>query len=513
MSNLEMVFSWTKKLESALKQYGAEGKGLTEYTKSLERVLPYDLCKELKDIAWIRNQLAHVDGFEMKNPPVFEQRCKNAFSRLDPAFVLNAKKALEAIDRVIQPVTGPETGPQSRIYAASRLVSDELAANLLQIMERGYFGKPVSGWVDDPEQFKQLCNKTYKSLLGELGARGAASKPAAENAAYDKTLHTPSERGGSLFVKIAAAAVIFILFLSSFFLYSANRKIRDEMQTTLMKRASVIRDLEAKVIALNGALHNERNNRDSLTKTLNETIAALERKVSELEGEKSAGASTAVRKEVGKKSTTAVATAKQSEGNLTKASQNLSFGALAQSKKDKDAATADIKYGFFEKFSKDLQVTLGKTTYNVNGSTVDIVIPVTWTQPDGNSFERLLNKYFQSSNGNPLRYEKSPFFSSDHVGLKISKYCNSGDEFKKPYSESLYNLMAKKKILIRISAGSYSSKLTIAGASDNAYWVQFYGGPKVKSLVYDEINPVIIKGVPLKEAQKITSVSAEVIVK
>jgi hypothetical protein len=160
-----------------------------------------------------------------------------------------------------------------------------------------------------------------------------------------------------------------------------------------------------------------------------------------------------------------------------------------------------------------LQVTLGKTTYNVNGSTVDIVIPVTWTQPDGNSFERLLNKYFQSSNGNPLRYEKSPFFSSDHVGLKISKYCNSGDEFKKPYSESLYNLMAKKRILIRISAGSYSSKLTIAGASDGAYWVQFYGGPKVKSLVYDEINPVIIKGVPLKEAQKITSVSAEVIVK
>ncbi len=84
MSNLEIVFEYTKKIESYLaKEFLADGRGLHTKVNSIEYLLPIALIKKLRWIATIRNNMAHKEGFELDDVNGFKEACESALSELD----------------------------------------------------------------------------------------------------------------------------------------------------------------------------------------------------------------------------------------------------------------------------------------------------------------------------------------------------------------------------------------------------------------------------------------------
>jgi len=84
VSDLNEVIRYTRRLESILENsFGATGRGLSEKAKSVEDLIPLDVLKELKRIAYIRNKSVHEDGFEIRNIDRFTTRCQNAIDRLE----------------------------------------------------------------------------------------------------------------------------------------------------------------------------------------------------------------------------------------------------------------------------------------------------------------------------------------------------------------------------------------------------------------------------------------------
>ncbi len=61
----ENVIKKTKRIESALSDMGAEGKGLNEKLNSIEHKFDEKVIKAIRFIATIRNKLVHEDDFEM----------------------------------------------------------------------------------------------------------------------------------------------------------------------------------------------------------------------------------------------------------------------------------------------------------------------------------------------------------------------------------------------------------------------------------------------------------------
>ena len=61
----ENVIKKAKKIENALSDMGAEGKGLNEKLNSIEHKFDEKVIKAIRFIATIRNKLVHEDDFEM----------------------------------------------------------------------------------------------------------------------------------------------------------------------------------------------------------------------------------------------------------------------------------------------------------------------------------------------------------------------------------------------------------------------------------------------------------------
>lgn len=62
MSPVERIFEISQTLEQLLvDRFGATGRGLHEYTTSVQDKLPKKVVKDLRFIATIRNQVAHKD--------------------------------------------------------------------------------------------------------------------------------------------------------------------------------------------------------------------------------------------------------------------------------------------------------------------------------------------------------------------------------------------------------------------------------------------------------------------
>lgn len=61
----ENVIKKAKKIESALSDMGAEGKGLNEKLNSIEHKFDEKVIKAIRFIATIRNKLVHEDDFEI----------------------------------------------------------------------------------------------------------------------------------------------------------------------------------------------------------------------------------------------------------------------------------------------------------------------------------------------------------------------------------------------------------------------------------------------------------------
>lgn len=69
--NYEKIVKMTKKIESKLEEWGAEGRGLHEKLTSIETNIPESIVKKIRFIASIRNQLIHDDNFEMTDELMF----------------------------------------------------------------------------------------------------------------------------------------------------------------------------------------------------------------------------------------------------------------------------------------------------------------------------------------------------------------------------------------------------------------------------------------------------------
>ncbi len=84
MSNLDIVFGYTKKIEKFLETgFKAEGRGLHTKINTIEYLLPIALIKKVRWIATIRNNMAHTEGFEFDNIDDFKSTCEAVLSELE----------------------------------------------------------------------------------------------------------------------------------------------------------------------------------------------------------------------------------------------------------------------------------------------------------------------------------------------------------------------------------------------------------------------------------------------
>ena len=75
MDDLQFVVATFQKLENILKNvFGAQGKGLGEYARSIEHILPTCLVKNLLYVAKVRNDLIH-SNVPLSSREAFEKRC------------------------------------------------------------------------------------------------------------------------------------------------------------------------------------------------------------------------------------------------------------------------------------------------------------------------------------------------------------------------------------------------------------------------------------------------------
>lgn len=84
MSQIEIAFGFTRKIEGLLEQYfSASGRGLHSKVDSVESRLPAPLVKRIRWIATIRNNLAHTDGFQIDNVADFSKTCESVVAELE----------------------------------------------------------------------------------------------------------------------------------------------------------------------------------------------------------------------------------------------------------------------------------------------------------------------------------------------------------------------------------------------------------------------------------------------
>ena len=83
-SPIEAAIKQTKKIESLLEnKFSAQGRGLHEKVSSVEYNLPHSLVSRARQIASIRNELVHEDGFIIEDADAFCKNCEDIFIELN----------------------------------------------------------------------------------------------------------------------------------------------------------------------------------------------------------------------------------------------------------------------------------------------------------------------------------------------------------------------------------------------------------------------------------------------
>jgi hypothetical protein len=87
VNDYERAIKYSKSLETLLKnRFGATGKGLHEYTSSVESKLDPKIVKKLRYMATIRNKLVHDDGYsKIDDRGRFIETYNEVYSALKPA--------------------------------------------------------------------------------------------------------------------------------------------------------------------------------------------------------------------------------------------------------------------------------------------------------------------------------------------------------------------------------------------------------------------------------------------
>jgi len=139
-TQLEIVLSASKKLESILTSLGARGRGLHEKCSSLEHLLPADIVWSVRFVASTRNKLLHEDGFELQDLGSFQ---------------LQASSAVAYLEQVTAPEPTPDTPKVGglTINVPNRIIEDipleELEWFSAQDLQFDY---PPKSRADDPEE-------------------------------------------------------------------------------------------------------------------------------------------------------------------------------------------------------------------------------------------------------------------------------------------------------------------------------------------------------------------------
>ena len=204
----------------------------------------------------------------------------------------------------------------------------------------------------------------------------------------------------------------------------------------------------------------------------------------------------------------------KNESNIRKIFQRGTLFALAKkSSSDYEKAKKDIEINVRQYIQKNTQITLNEPKFkDLGNGKYDIEIYVHW-YIDPSPILSILNKYFWDWNKRPVKVGKDR--ERDNI-IEVSTFYNEKEEKKLAYSDRLYGFYTSKKIFIQLMAGKYSGSIRIAdidkkffGCKDRCYKIQIKSGGKVQ---FDQ-NPVVIRSVPEKALQDLTSIDAKVIVK
>jgi hypothetical protein len=82
MADIDRLLRLTRKIETALRRRGAQGRGMHGMVSSIEADLPADLVKQLRWLATLRNKAVHEDGFRLQDVAAIERTAAQALRRL-----------------------------------------------------------------------------------------------------------------------------------------------------------------------------------------------------------------------------------------------------------------------------------------------------------------------------------------------------------------------------------------------------------------------------------------------
>jgi hypothetical protein len=185
------------------------------------------------------------------------------------------------------------------------------------------------------------------------------------------------------------------------------------------------------------------------------------------------------------------------------------LGMAKKSGDDYQVALEVLDKQVFGYLKNNTKVTLSEPQFTDNGNgTYDVLIGVQWNA-NPIPVENKLKEYFNLNE----KYSKSSL-------LSISKYKNSKEKQKRPFTENLFDKLSLKKVVIRINAGNKSSGLTIANRTMDFFgrdiagfeWLSSGSGNDKLEKLYNEQNPVVIKNVPESMLKDLSAITAQVLV-
>jgi len=173
----------------------------------------------------------------------------------------------------------------------------------------------------------------------------------------------------------------------------------------------------------------------------------------------------------------------------------------------------DIHDNFFRYIINNAHISLSDPYFKKNkDGTYDAEVEVLWDINERPVLE-LINKYFWSNHEIPI---KQIDIGQKKSIIEISKFYNEKKR-KNKYSFDAYEFISSKSLSILVSMGNHSVELGISGIEKsfmdcNSKCYRIQTSPKNGNIEFGS-NPVVIKNIPSRYVDKLTSVQASVVVK
>ncbi|USD36556.1 tetratricopeptide repeat protein [Ferrimonas sp. SCSIO 43195] len=177
-------------------------------------------------------------------------------------------------------------------------------------------------------------------------------------------------------------------------------------------------------------------------------------------------------------------------------------------------ATESLQHQVLGTIKDKTQLTVGELEIRpADDRHSDLLVPISWTmahQPilDG------LNRDFHTYNRGRFVYQQlqEGRFGQKRSAwaVKVEKYANSGERKKRDYSEQLYRELLKQPVVVKVSAGDYHGKLTLAGGRDCFGRCRF-GGDDNYYIQFSGTETVTIKSVPNSLLEQLADLDVQIL--